>query len=124
MLRDGQQAVCITYTNRAADVICDRLRQNPLFVVSTLHSFLWGEVRHFPKSIRESLRRGVLPIHIAKCKEDDNGGNSKKAVEARVKVAELERDSRNLIQFESFGTAMTLYSAITLKEKLATTTCC
>lgn len=90
MLRDGQQAVCITYTNRAAEVISNRLRLNPLFVVSTLHSFLWGEVRHFAKSIRESLRRSVLPSHIEKQKEKDNGGNSKKALEARAKVADLE----------------------------------
>ena len=72
MLRDGQQAVCITYTRRAAAVIADKLRQNPLLVVSTLHSFLWGEIHHFPKSIRVSLRSSVLPKHISKQKENDN----------------------------------------------------
>ncbi len=102
MLRDGQQAVCITYTNRAAEVISDRLRQNPLFVVSTLHSFLWGEIRHFPKSIRESLRRSVLPNHIAKQKEKDNGGNSKKALEARAKVADLEHALAELDSVRDF----------------------
>jgi DNA helicase II / ATP-dependent DNA helicase PcrA len=91
MRREGQRAVCITYTNRAAEVISKRLRQNPLFVVSTLHSFLWGEIRHFPRSIRESLRRSVLPRHIAQCKEDDNGGRSKKAMEARLKISQIER---------------------------------
>lgn len=91
LLRDGQQVVCITYTNRAAEVIRGRLQHNPLFVSSTLHSFLWGEIRHFPKSIRESLRRSVLPNHILKQKEKDNGGNSKKALQARAKVADLER---------------------------------
>lgn len=102
MLRDGQQAVCITYTNRAAEVISDRLRQNPLFVVSTLHSFLWAEVRHFQKSIRESLRRRVLPDHIAKQKEKDNGGNSKRAIEARAKADQLEYALSQLDSVQAF----------------------
>lgn len=102
MLRDGQKAVCITYTNRAAEVIINRLRQNPLFVVSTLHSFLWDEVRHFAKSIRESLRRSLLPSHIDKQKEKDNGGNSKKALEARAKVADLEHALAELDSVQDF----------------------
>ncbi|HBO45297.1 MAG TPA: DNA helicase II [Planctomycetaceae bacterium] len=102
MLRDGQKAVCITYTNRAAEVICYRLRQNPLCVVSTLHSFLWGEVRHFPKSIREALRLSVLPKRIARHKEDDNGGTSKKAMEARAKAAELEQALASLDSVQDF----------------------
>jgi len=102
MLRDGQQALCITYTNRAAGVISNKLRQNPLFVVSTLHSFLWGEVGHFPKSIRASLRRSVLPNHIAKQKENDNGGRSKKAIEARAKAAELEQALAGLDSVQGF----------------------
>lgn len=102
MLRDGQQVVCITYTNRAVEVIRDKLRQSPLFVVSTLHSFLWAEIRHFSRSIRVSLQRSVLPIHIAKQKENDNGGKSKKATEARAKVAELEQALEGLDSVPSF----------------------
>lgn len=102
MLRDGQKAVCITYTNRAAEVITDRLRQNPLFVVSTLHSFLWGEIRHFQKSIRESLRCSVLPSHIDKQKQKDNGGTSKRATEARAKAADLEHALSQLDSVKSF----------------------
>ncbi len=90
MLRDGQQVVCITYTNRAVDVISKRLRNNPLFVVSTLHGFLWGEIRHFQKSIREGLRLHVLPKHIAKQRGNDDGGGSKKSLEARRKAEDLE----------------------------------
>ena len=73
------------------DVITDGLRQNPLFAVSTLHSFLWSEIGHFHKSIRESLRRTVLPNHITKYREKDDGKSSKRATEARAKVAELEQ---------------------------------
>jgi DNA helicase II / ATP-dependent DNA helicase PcrA len=102
MLRDGQRAVCITYTNRAVGVINNRLRQNPLFAVSTLHSFLWGELRHFPTSIRESLRRSVLPTHVAKQKAKDNGGKSKEATEARQKAAKLQEALAGLDSVEHF----------------------
>lgn len=102
MLRDGQKAVCITYTNRATDVIRDRLRQNPLFVVSTLHSFLWGEIGHFPKSIREALRRSIIPAQIAKQKSKDNGGNSKAARIAREKAEELEKVLGQIDSVETF----------------------
>lgn len=103
MLRDGQKAICITYTNRATEVIRDRLRQNPLFVVSTLHSFLWGEIGHFPKSIREALRRSIIPAYIAKQQSKDNGGKSKAALEARAKVEELEQTLLQIDTVETFG---------------------
>jgi DNA helicase II / ATP-dependent DNA helicase PcrA len=89
MLRDGKKAICITYTNRATEVIRDRLRQNPLFVVSTLHSFLWREIGNFPKSIREVLRRRIIPAQIVKQQSKDNGGSSVTACTARAKAEEL-----------------------------------
>ncbi|QDU01027.1 DNA-dependent helicase II [Gimesia chilikensis] len=102
LLRDGQHVVCITYTNRAAEVIRDRLRQNPLFIVSTLHSFLWGEMKHFPNSIRESLRRRIIPDHISKLREKDNGGKSKAALEARTKIEEFQKILRQIDSVENF----------------------
>lgn len=102
MLRDGQRAICITYTNRATEVIRDRLRQNPLFVVSTLHSFLWKEIGHFPKSIREALRRSVIPAHIVKQRSNDNGGTSKAALEARSKAETLENILEQIDAVETF----------------------
>lgn len=102
LLRDGQQVVCITYTNRATEVIRDRIRQNPLFVVSTLHSFLWGEIKHFQKSILETLSRSVIPAHILKQKELDNGGKSKKALEARAKAEEFEQILKQIDSVDSF----------------------
>lgn len=102
MLRDGQQVVCITYTNRAAAVISEKLCQNPLFIVSTLHSFLWSQIYHFPTSIRESLRRTVLPLHIAKQEMNDNGGQSKKAIDARAKIVELKQALAQLDSVSDF----------------------
>ena len=90
--RDNQKVVCITYTNRAVDVISKRLDWDDLFYISTLHSFLWTEVKRLTPNIREALREEVIPAHIERKRKDDNGGQSKKAATARKKVAALEGD--------------------------------
>ena len=90
MLRDCQKAVCITYTNRAADVIRTRLRDDPRILVSTLHSFLWSVMRGHDRSIREMIRCHLLPAQIEKQRKRDKGGNTKASLEAREKAAKLE----------------------------------
>lgn len=94
--RDGKQIACITYTNRAVEVISGRLGWDDLFCVSTLHGFLWNEVKRFTPNIRTALQDTIIPAYIAKKKDDDNGGNSKKAVSARARAEELTEDLEKL----------------------------
>jgi DNA helicase-2/ATP-dependent DNA helicase PcrA len=101
--RDVQRIVCVTYTKRAVAVISSRLGWDDLFVVSTLHGFLWGEIKRFTPDIRRALQDGVLPAHIAKKKEDDNGGKSQKALAAREKVLELEQHLAGLKDVLTFS---------------------
>lgn len=42
----------ITYTNAACDEIMRRVGYNPLFAVSTIHSFLWDLIKPFQKDIK------------------------------------------------------------------------
>ncbi|WP_343728341.1 UvrD-helicase domain-containing protein [Duganella sp.] len=100
--RDGQQIVCVTYTKRAVAVISSRLGWDDLFIVSTLHGFLWGEVKRYIPSIRKALQEKVIPDRIAKAKEDDDGGKSKKALNARAKVEALQRDLEGLHAVPAF----------------------
>lgn len=100
--RDDQKIVCITYTNRAAEVISDRLDRDDLYLVSTLHKFLWGLVKRFTPNIREALCEHVIPAHIERKMEDDNGGQSKKAIAARDKIASLEADLEGLDGVNNF----------------------
>lgn len=88
--RNGQRIACITYTNRAVDVIKSRLGADGLYVVSTVHSFLWSEIGRFQSDIREALRVSRIPALISSAKEKDNGGNSRSAQRARVRAADLE----------------------------------
>jgi DNA helicase-2/ATP-dependent DNA helicase PcrA len=87
--RNGQRIACITFTNRAVDVIKARLGFDDLYLVSTLHGFLWGQISHFHNDIRQALRESRIPGLIEKSKEDDNGGKSKKAQKARAKIERL-----------------------------------
>lgn len=108
--RDDQKIVCITYTNRAVDVISNHLEWDDIFHVSTLHAFLWNVVKRFTPNIREALRTHVIPAHIDKKKEDDNGGQSKKAVAAREKIATLEAELEGLDAVPSFDYIDTNFS--------------
>lgn len=109
--RDDKKIACITYTNRAVAVISSRLEFDDLFEISTLHGFLWKQIKRFTPNIRQSLCDHVIPTHIQKKKEDDNGGKSKKAVTAREKVASLEADLAKLDDVPEFRYNETNFSS-------------
>ncbi len=100
--RHGQRIACITFTNRAVEVIKARLGFDDLYLVSTLHGFLWGQISRFHDDIREALRESRIPALIAKAKEDDNGGKSKKAQKARSKIERLAAGHAALAAVEFF----------------------
>lgn len=52
MLIRGQKVAVITYTNAACDEIQHRLKHDPLFTVSTIHSFAWELIKPFTEDIR------------------------------------------------------------------------
>ena len=47
----NQKIVCITYTNVAKNEIIERLENNPLVLVSTIHEFLWDCIKLFNKQL-------------------------------------------------------------------------
>jgi DNA helicase-2/ATP-dependent DNA helicase PcrA len=51
----GQRVACITFTNVAKNEIIERTEHDPLFVVSTIHDFLWAAIRPFQKELKSSL---------------------------------------------------------------------
>ena len=103
LLRSNDQKIlCITYTNRAVEVISNHLDWDDLFLVRTLHKFLWSQIKKFTPNIREALRKHVIPIHIENKQKDDNGRQSKKAVAAREKIASLQADLDSLDTVEGF----------------------
>ncbi len=87
--KNGQRVVCITYTNRAVGVISSRLGFDELFYVSTLYGFLWAEIARFQDAIRDALRDAIIPRHMEKARDKDNGGMSQAAQKARKDLERL-----------------------------------
>lgn len=108
--RQGQRIACITFTKRAVEVIKERLGFDDLYLVSTLHSFLWGQISRFHEDIRGALHESRIPALIAKAKEDDNGGMSKKAQKARAKIERLTKELTDITSVEIFEYADTSFS--------------
>jgi len=50
----AEKVFCMTYTNIAVKEIEERVNHNNL-KVSTIHDFLWGNIKHFQKEIKASL---------------------------------------------------------------------
>lgn len=52
----GQKVAVITYTNAACDEIRKRLGFSDLFVVQTIHSFVWNLIKYYNDDMREWVR--------------------------------------------------------------------
>lgn len=54
--RHGKQIACITYTEVAVKEIRSDVGNDPLFHVSTIHSFLWSVIKPFQSDLRQWVR--------------------------------------------------------------------
>ena len=108
--RHGQRIACITFTKRAVEVIRARLAFDEIYLVSTLHGFLWDQIRYFSHDIRDAIRERCIPALIEKARKDDNGGKSKKAEKARAKIERLTAECGALPAVEAFKYADTTFS--------------
>ena len=103
LLQRGQRVACITYTKRAVAVIRERLGFDELFEVSTLHSFLWSEIRCYQSDIHEAVTETVIPGHIESAQGRDRGGKAKTDIDARAKKLKLEAALADLSQTRSWA---------------------
>lgn len=55
VIANGQRVACITFTNVAKNEIIERTEHDPLFVVSTIHDFLWASIKRFQKELKPAL---------------------------------------------------------------------
>ena len=108
--QQGQRIACITYTKRAVEVISSRLGFDELYLVSTLHSFLWAQIGRFNEDIREALTEDRIPSLLAKAREKDTGRPTKTARKARDQAARLEAELAGVREVENFIYDDTVYS--------------
>ena len=90
--QSGQKVAVITYTNAACDEIRRRIDFDPIFAVSTIHSFAWEQIRTHQKDIFAFLRVR-LSIEIAELrKKQASGRPGTKAAREREILIESKRN--------------------------------
>ena len=98
----NQQTAVITYTNAACDEIKSRVGHNPLFAVSTIHSFLWALIRNQQPVIREWLREN-LKLEIAELTEKQARGKAGKTSDDRARsIEQKQKRLQNLDSIKRF----------------------
>ncbi|SEB79253.1 DNA helicase-2 / ATP-dependent DNA helicase PcrA [Maribacter dokdonensis] len=60
MHQAGQKVACITYTEVAVEEISGDVGHDPLFHVSTIHSFLWSIIKPFQSDLHDWVRNRLL----------------------------------------------------------------
>lgn len=100
--RRGKQIAVVTFTNNAADEIKDRIEQNPIFAVSTIHSFCWDAIGGFNEDIRKWYLEKI-PTDLEDLKEKEDKGRAGKASDARKRdIIRLTKKMEWLTQPRSF----------------------
>ena len=90
--RKGQQIACITYTNRASEVITKRIDGDKLAWVSTIHVFCWSLIRAF----QPALRQGVQTLEEWKERLADGAPITKQLVEYELGYRRLTEETISL----------------------------
>jgi len=81
----SKRVAVISYTNAACDEIMRRVGYNPLFAVSTIHSFLWELIKPFQKDIKKWVISDLtakitdLEVKASKARTKDYGPDIEKA---------------------------------------------
>ena len=101
--RSGQKVAVITYTNAACGEVRRRIDFDPIFTVSTIHSFAWEQIRTYHKDISAWLRVR-LSTEITELHEKQATGRpgTKAAAERRVQIESMQKRLQNLDVIKQF----------------------
>lgn len=83
----NKKVAVITYTNNACDEIRNRLGDDNLFNISTIHSYVWSLIKHYNKDIKEWVRVKIAE-DLIELKEKQAKGRASKASEERARKIE------------------------------------
>lgn len=101
--KSGQRVAVITYTNAACGEIRRRIDFDPIFAVSTIHSFAWEQIRPFHKDISAWLRIH-LSEEIEELREKQASGKAgtKAAAEREAQIESKETRLKHLDTIKHF----------------------
>ena len=91
MQRQSQQIACITYTEVAVEEISGDVGHDPLFHVSTIHSFLWSVIKPFQSDLHAWVRQRLAEkIDEAQIRID----------KPRTREATKEKERANIARYQ------------------------
>ena len=101
--QSSQKVAVITYTNAACDEIRRRIDYDPIFVVSTIHSFAWEQIRSYHRDIADWLRTH-LSSDIAELRKKQASGRpgTKAALEREVQLELKQKRLEHLDAIRQF----------------------
>jgi len=103
--RRNQKVACITYTEIAVGEIWSDVGNNPLFHVSTIHSFLWALVKPFQKDIGTWVRHR-MDAKLEELRQERNNFNPRVQQKTRDKnernIAKLQRQLETISKIRRF----------------------
>jgi DNA helicase-2/ATP-dependent DNA helicase PcrA len=99
----GQKIACITFTEVAVNEIRSDVGADPLYHVSTIHSFLWDNIKPFQKDIREWIRARLGRKITEDQEKIDNPRTRQKTKDrAREDIARYQRQLEHIDSVKSF----------------------
>lgn len=94
----------ITYTNAACDEIIHRLKNDPTFAVSTIHSFAWELIRHYTADIKNWLRNTLnKEIDELEIEESKGRPGTKTSVDRKRKIENKKNRLSTLDRISKFA---------------------
>lgn len=101
--QSGQKVAVITYTKAACDEIRRRIDFDPIFAVSTIHSFAWEQIRTYHKDISAWLRVR-LDADITELEERQASGRAgtKAAAEREIEIESKKKRLQHLDTIKQF----------------------
>ncbi len=99
----GQRVAIITYTNVACDEIKSRLDYDPLFAVSTIHSFVWNLISSYQKDIKEWLRHNLrIQIEELQSLQQKGRAGTKAAMDREKSINNKNKRIQSLEKIQRF----------------------
>lgn len=98
----NQKIVCITYTNVAKNEINDRIENNELVLVSTIHEFLWTSIKQYQKQLKVELcKLNEINFEKDKAKGKADSRHIEKLVDRIDSISKIEYNDTSFNDFEN-----------------------
>jgi len=95
-----KKVAIITYTNAACEEIIHRLKYDPIFSVTTIHSYAWELIKSFNKDIKDWLKHN-LSTEIAKLEDEQSKSKSLLNKTSIDRARKIESKNKRLASLDS-----------------------